>query len=286
MRGSAIRLGLIGDNIAESRAPRLHEIAGRLCGRAVTYDLLRPAGIDLSFEAVFEHCREAGYRGVNITYPYKERVVRLLEAGDPAVAAIGACNTVLFGPGGARGYNTDHTGFIAAYRNAFGGVAPGAVVLAGAGGVGRAIGFALARLGASELRLFDLEEQKAAALAKTLRAGPERPSALIRVCATIEEAADGADGFVNATPAGMGGIGGCPFPRELIGGRQWAFDAVYTPADTTFMQAARAAGLSTLSGYELFLYQGIHAFRLFAGCDVAEDRLRDELQAVAERAPA
>ena len=75
----------------------------------------------------------------------------------------------------------------------------------------------------------------------------------------------------------MGGIGGCPFPVDLIAGQRWAFDAVYTPADTPFILAARAAGLSVLSGYELFLHQGIHAFRHFTGRDVAEDRLREEL---------
>ena len=290
MAGSAIRLGLIGDNIAESKAPRLHAIAGRHCGLAVTYDLLRPADFGRPFESVFEHCREAGYRGLNVTYPYKERVVRLLAAGDAAVQAMGACNTVLFDPGGPCGFNTDYSGFIAAYRKAFGDALPGRVALAGCGGVGRAIGFALAWLGADELRLFDLDARKAAALAKAI--GAAHAQTRIRVSAAIEDAAGGADGLVNATPVGMGGLGGlgglggCPFPRGLIGGQAWAFDAIYTPVDTPFMLAARAAGLTALSGYELFLYQGIDAFRLFTGHDIAEGRLREDLQAVAGRLPA
>ena len=282
MGGSPIRLGLIGDNIAESRAPALHRIAGRLCGLSVTYDLLRPADLGRSFDELFEQCREAGYRGVNVTYPYKERVVRLLAVCDRAVEAMGACNTVLFEPDGAPGYNTDYTGFVAAYRNSFGDAAPGPVALAGAGGVGRAIGFASAKLGASELRLFDLDAQKARGLRDSLRAAHGSPP--VELCATIAEAAAGADGLVNATPLGMVGIGGCPFPPASIGRQRWAFDAVYTPVNTPFMQAARAAGLSVMSGYELFLYQGIDAFRHFTGHAVAEDTLRDELQALAERA--
>ena len=283
MVGSPIRLGLIGGNIAESKAPELHVIAGRLCGLPVTYELLRPDDFGRSFEDVLWQCRDDGFRGVNITYPYKERVVAHLALADPAVQAMGACNTVLFEPGGPRGLNTDYSGFIVGYRNTFGNASPGRVALAGAGGVGRAIGFALARLGADELRLFDLDPQKAEALADAIRA--VHGHTVIRISESVEEAAGGADGLVNATPLGMGGIGGCPFPPELIAGQRWAFDAIYTPVDTPFMLAARAAGLAAMSGYELFLYQGIDAFQHFTGRNVAEDRLRAELMRAHDRVP-
>ena len=284
MVGSAIRLGLIGDNIAASKAPALHQIAGRLCGLSVTYDLLQPADLGRTFEDVLWQCRDTGYRGVNITYPYKERVVARLQVDDPAIQAIGACNTVLFEGAQPRGCNTDYSGFIAAYRNTFGAATPGRVALAGAGGVGRAIGFALAGLGASELRLFDLDNRKSIALAEAIRCVHKHTR--IQIPVTIEEAAKDADALVNATPVGMIGIGGCPFPRELISEQSWAFDAVYTPVDTPFMLAAHAAGLSAMSGYELFLYQGIDAFRYFTGREVAEDRLREELKAAEDRVPA
>jgi shikimate dehydrogenase len=281
MGGSPIRLALIGGNIAESKAPELHAIAGRLSGLPVSYELLRPDDFGRSFEEVLWQCRDAGFRGVNITYPYKERVVGHLAVADPAAQAMGACNTVLFEPGGPRGQNTDYSGFIAAYRNTFGNAPPGRVALVGAGGVGRAIAFALARLGADELRLFDLDPQKAMALADAVRA--VHGHTLMQISETVEDAASGADGLVNATPLGMGGIGGCPFPPELIAGQGWAFDAIYTPVDTPFMLAARAAGLSTMSGYELFLYQGIDAFKHFTGREVAEDRLRAELKGAHDR---
>jgi quinate/shikimate dehydrogenase (NAD+) len=284
MTGSPIRLGLIGDNIAASKAPALHRIAGRLCGLSVSYDLLTPIELGRTFEDVLRQCQYTGYRGLNITYPYKERVIAHLQVDDPAIRAIGACNTVLFDGGRPRGCNTDYSGFIAAYRNTFGDVPPGRVTLVGAGGVGRAIGFALDRLGANELRLFDLDRRKSIALAETIRS--VHADARIQVPATIEEAAKDAEALINATPVGMIGIGGCPFPRELIGRQSWAFDAVYTPVDTPFMLAAHAAGLTTMSGYELFLYQGIDAFRHFTGCDVAEGRLREELKRAEDRVPA
>jgi shikimate dehydrogenase len=276
MAGSPIRLGLIGDNIAASKAPLLHRLAGELCGLRVTYDLLPPAEFGSEFEDVLRQCADAGYRGLNITYPYKERVVAHLQTDDPVVRAIGACNTVLFEQASWRGCNTDYSGFIAAYRHSFGDAPPGRVTLAGAGGVGRAIGFALVRLGASELRLFDTDDRKSNALAGAIRS-VER-DCRIAVAGTVEEAAEGTDALVNATPLGMAGIGGGPFPLGVMAGKRWAFDAVYTPVDTPFMLAARAAGLSAMSGYELFVYQGIDAFRHFTGQDVAEVPLREALR--------
>jgi shikimate dehydrogenase len=117
-----------------------------------------------------------------------------------------------------------------------------------------------------------------------LRALPSNTAVV--TAATIDDAARGADGLVNSTPIGMVGIGGCPFPQAAMAGRRWAFDAVYTPVDTPFMTAAGAAGLNLLSGYELFFYQGVDAFRHFTGTDVAEPPLRAALKAGEERVPA
>lgn len=276
MLESVIQLGLIGDNIAASKAPLLHRLAADLCGLHLVYDLLPPADLGLAFEDVLQHCKVSRYRGLNITYPYKERVLACLQVGDAVVRAVGACNTVLFAGAEVRGYNTDYTGFMAAYRNRFGDAPPGRVALVGAGGAGRAISFALVQLGASELRLHDIDRRKSLALAEAIRRIDTH--CRIEVSETVVHAAHAADALVNATPAGMAGIGGCSFPSELIPGRRWAFDAVYTPRDTPFMLAARAMGLATIGGYELFLFQGIDAFRHFTGQDIDEGALRAALQ--------
>lgn len=270
---TTVRLGLIGDNIAASRAPLLHRLAGGLAGLDVTYDLLIPARLGLSFDAVLARCEREGYRGLNITYPYKEQVVPRLTVGDPDIRAIGACNTVLFGSGEARGDNTDFTGFVDAFRHSFGTAAPGVVAMAGAGGVGKAIAFGLARLGASELRLYDRDAEKAEALAASLAGSAMK----VVVGPSMEEAAGAADGLVNATPFGMEGIGGTAIPAPLVAGRRWAFDAVYTPVETPFVADARAAGLAVMSGYELFFFQGVNAFRIFTGHEPDQQRLRAAL---------
>ena len=284
MSPSPIRLGLIGDNIAASSSPALHRLAGQLSGLTVTYDLLRPADLIRSFEEVLAWAESSGYRGLNITYPYKERVVAHLDVPDPAVRAVGACNTVLFGAGRPVGWNTDYSGFMAAYRHRFGDKPPGRVAMAGTGGVGRAIAFALCQLGASELRLFDIDAAKSRTLAEALRALPS--GAAVSAAGTIEAATRDADGLVNSTPIGMVGIGGCAFPPATIAGRRWAFDAVYTPVETPFMAAAAAGGLDLLSGYELFFYQGVDAFRHFTGTEPSEPLLRDALKAGETQVPA
>lgn len=270
-----IRLGLIGDNIRQSRAPRLHQLAGRLCRLEITYERMIPAELGADFDTVFEQCR--GYRGINITYPYKERVVAKLDVEDPLVRGMAACNTIVFGGAVPRGFNTDYTGFIDAFRHTFGETTdPGVVAIAGAGGVGKAVGFALGRLGASRLNLFDLDRPRAEALAAAVTATFD--GLAVEIADSIEQAATGADGIVNCTPLGMAGHEGTAIPNSAIGGQHWAFDAVYTPVDTEFMLDARAAGLSVMSGYELFFYQGVNAFRIFTGRDVDQQALRQELR--------
>ncbi|MDE3122720.1 MAG: NAD(P)-binding domain-containing protein [Paracoccaceae bacterium] len=273
-----LKLGLIGGNIRASRSPALHEAAGRINGVAATYDLLIPAEMGMSFDEVLAFCAAEGYRGVNVTYPFKEAVVPRVRVRDPHLARLGAVNTVVFGPEGPEGFNTDYTGFAAAYRARFGAVAPGRVALIGTGGVGRAIAFALVRLGARELRLVDRDASKLAALAGAL-AGEGAP--LVTIHDTVEAAVADADGVVNATPVGMVGHEGTPVPATLWPGRRWAFDAVYTPVNTRFTQDAAAAGVDVLSGWELFFHQGIDAFAHFNGTPVADPgRLRAELLAL------
>ncbi len=259
-----LRLGLIGGNIRHSRAPYLHKLCGRLTGLQITYDLIIPVEIGEDFEAVFEQCRRSGMRGVNVTYPYKERVAPMVSIADDDVARIGSINTVVFEETGPEGYNTDYTGFMAGYTAEFGNASPGVVALAGTGGVGRAIAFGLLALGASELRLIDREKSRAQSLARELEIAASGSMA-VAVFEEVAAAMPGIDGIINATPLGMIGYPGTAIPASLLGGQSWVFDAVYTPVETEFLQAARAAGLSILSGYELFFYQGVHAFELFAG---------------------
>jgi shikimate dehydrogenase len=258
----ALRLGLIGDNIVTSRSPALHRHCGALCGLEVSYDLLIPPRLGQSFEQVFDAARTGGFTGVNVTLPYKEQVVARLRISDPDIARIGAVNTVRFGPEGAEGFNTDYSGFIAAYRTAFGAEPPGRVVMIGAGGVGKAIAFALVRLGAQSITFVERDAVKAAQLAEavTNATGGETSGQVGNLSALGQ-----ADGVVNCTPLGMTGYPGSPVPDQAFPAKAWAFDAVYTPVETPFRAQALAAGARFLSGWELFFHQGVDAFEIFTG---------------------
>ncbi|MGH7041484.1 MAG: shikimate dehydrogenase family protein, partial [Acetobacteraceae bacterium] len=162
-------LGLIGAPIAHSAAPAMHEAAGRASGLRVHYQLIEVPGADTAtLRLLLEGVRRLGFAGVNVTYPYKEAVLPLLDTIAPEAAPIGAVNTIVVRDGHLVGHNTDTTGFAAAIAGEVAAPAAGPVVLVGAGGVGRAAGFALARLGVPELRILDREPEKAAALVRDL----------------------------------------------------------------------------------------------------------------------
>lgn len=275
-----IRLGLIGDNIAKSQSPRLHRLAGRQNGRAVTYDSLVPRERGMEFDALFAFCAADGYRGLNITYPYKERAAAKVTVDDPLVRAIGAVNTVVFDAGGPHGFNTDYSGFIAAYRLVRGAALPGITCMIGAGGVGRAVAFGLIALGVTEIRIADQDIAKARALCDALRAA--RPGLTATPGTDAPALAQGAEGVINCTPVGMVGHDGTPLPRSAMprpatAGGGWAFDAVYTPVETRFLQDATDCGLTIISGYELFFGQGVDAWTIFTGLPLDHTRLRADL---------
>jgi shikimate dehydrogenase len=270
-----IQLGLIGDNIAQSKSPLMHRLIGLQNGVTIAYDRLIPKDLGQDFDAVFAGCAKGGFRGLNITYPYKELVIHKVVVEDPHVRGIGAVNTVVFGPDGPAGFNTDYTGFVAAYRASMGQGAPGVTCMIGTGGVGRAVAFGLAALGGLRLHLVDRDIAKARGLAADLATWA--PEVEVSVSADAVSAAKGAQGLINCTPVGMVGYGGTPLPRAAMVGAEWAFDAVYTPSDTQFLQEAAAEGLKIISGYELFFHQGVHASKIFAGLPVDEPALRAAL---------
>jgi shikimate dehydrogenase len=276
MTNKTIKLGLIGDNITRSQSPKLHRTAGRLTGLDVTYDRLIPKDMGLSFDEVFDQARTGGFRGVNVTYPYKEIAATRVTVSDPLMRAIGAVNTVVFETTVAQGFNTDYTGFMSAYRTVRGPQSPGTVCLIGTGGVGKAIAFALVGLNAQTIRCVDLVEEKAQALADALAAlGSDTR---VETYQDAKTAAKDADGIINCTPMGMVGIGGTPLDATEMQRATWVMDAVYTPVQTQFVQSASQLGLATITGYELFFGQGVDAWTIFTGAELDRDVLRAAIQ--------
>src|SRR5947199_3198457 len=215
-------LGLIGSPIKSSAAPAMHEAAAEALGLRAQYRLIDVADADTRvLRAMLEGVRLLGFSGVNVTFPYKEAIIPLLDALAPGAAAIGTANTVVVRDGKLTGHNTDATGFASAFKAVLGSPGDAPVALIGAGGVGRAIGFALAELGARTLRIVDRESDKADALAARLA---DRMKT--QVCDDVAEALDGAGGVVNGTPIGMLPNRDSPVPVELLHEGLWVADAV------------------------------------------------------------
>ena len=188
---------------------------------------------------------------------------------------LGAANTLVFKGDRVSGHNTDYTGFLSAWRANMGEAAPGRVAMAGAGGVAAALAPALLELGAEEIALWDIDPAKAAALKAKLD-GPVRVvNSADAIGATHE-----ADGLVNATALGMAEYPGMAFALKAIGKQCWAFDAVYTPPETLFLETTRAAGLTVISGFELFKHMALRSFAAYTGVTPDQTAMLPRLDAL------
>ena len=274
--------GLIGSPIAHSASPAMHERAAEALGLRGHYQLIEVAGADAAgLRMMLEGVRRLGFAGVNVTFPYKEAVVPLLDELAPGAAAMGAVNTVVVKDGRLIGHNTDTTGFARAVAPL---LAPSenAVAVIGTGGVGKAIAFALASQNVSEIRIFDSEPARAEKLASLLDA-----SGNVRVALSVEDALSGATGLVNATPVGMLPNRDTPVPPALLHGALWVADAIYSPLITPLLGAAQEKGARIMTGRELAIYQAADAFELFTGLAPSTDVMGEAFDGVmAERSAA
>jgi shikimate dehydrogenase len=270
----SILVGLIGRGIGLSRTPALHEREGAAQGLAYVYRLidLAPLGLDASaLPGLVRGARHLGFTGLNVTHPFKQAIVPLLDLA-PQARALGAVNTVVFGPDGrAIGHNTDWSGFSVSFVRELGDVPRQRVVLLGAGGAGAAVGYALLTLGVGALAIVDIEAGRAARLAAEFNTqfGADRATAEADVGQVIASA----DGLVNTTPVGMAQHPGLPIATQYLRATLWVADIVYFPLETELLRAARAVGCRTMSGGGMAVFQAAAAFRLFTGRDADAARM-------------
>jgi shikimate dehydrogenase len=271
--------GLIGAPIAQSASPAMHVLAADALGVRCHYQLIEVASADQArLQALFDGVRSFGFAGVNVTFPYKEVVIPLLDELSDGARAIGAVNTVVVRQGRLVGYNTDATGFERAVGNLVNVSRRGPVALIGAGGVGKAIGLALANLGVAELAVFDADQAKAAQLVAQLHGRLDA-----RVVNRVDEALQGAVGAINATPVGMLPDRGSPIPDALLHPGLWVADAVYTPLWTPLLLGAKAKGCEIMTGRELAIHQAADAFELFTGLQPSIVEIGNAFDAVMAR---
>jgi len=261
---SGITIGLVGRGIASSLSPLMHEREGQRLGLDYRYHLIdfdRLGLADADLPAILAEARELGFSGLNITYPFKQAVLPLLDDLAPDAAAIGAVNTVVFEPGRSIGHNTDCWGFAESFRQGLPDVARKQVLQLGSGGAGAAVAQALLQCGVERLAIYDTDPARARILATRLR---DQLGADAHVADDVAAAAALADGIVNATPVGMTKMPGLPIDAALLQPRHWVADVVYFPLETELVRLAYARGCDVLPGGGMAVYQAVRAFELFA----------------------
>jgi shikimate dehydrogenase len=270
-----ILVGLIGANIQGSLSPALFADAFAAAGIDGYYHLIDVDRLSSrQLPRLLDSIKAVGFAGANITHPFKQKILPLLDTVDPEAAQVGAVNTVLIAADGrTTGFNFDRRGWHKSFEESLGrSSAQGAIVVqVGAGGAGRAVAFALMDLGVATLVIHDLDAARAAALKTDLSAhfDPSR----CRITDNVAHEVGMADGVVNATQTGMAGFPGNPIPVSALKSTHWAADVIYTPVETAFLKAAAARGARVLNGSGMCVHTAVEAFRLFTGQEPEVARL-------------
>lgn len=271
-----LRTGLIGRSILASRSPWLHEQEAAAQGIELAYELFdfTDRGLDDSaLPGMLQRLAAEGFAGVNVTYPFKQAVIPLLDDLADCARLVGAVNTIAMRDGRMCGYNTDKTGFEVSLAEGLPGAAMNQVLQLGAGGAGAAVANALLSAGAQTVVIADLDLARAAKLAGLLAGhyGEGRAFA----CRMDRIDTREIDGIVNTTPMGMVANPAPAISLDLIEPRHWVADIVYFPLETELLRQARIKGCKTLDGSGMVIHQAARAFEIFTGLIADRRRMRD-----------
>jgi shikimate dehydrogenase len=274
---------LLGDPVAHSRSPTIHNAAFRAQGLDAVYLAARVEAQGVG--AAVAGLRALGALGANVTIPHKTAVIPHLDALTDRARAIGAVNTLVPAPGGRlTGDNTDAPGFLQPLeaRGLDAALTGAPMLIFGAGGAARAVAYALlTALAPARLTLAVRTPAKAEALAADL--APHDPGAALAV--TPMEAAGPAlrDArlVVNATPLGMHPKPeGTPWARAGdFGPGHVVYDLVYAPRPTRLVREAAAAGATTLDGLAMLVGQAAVAYHQWTGRPMPLDAVYAALEA-------
>ncbi|ADG67669.1 3-dehydroquinate dehydratase, type I [Planctopirus limnophila DSM 3776] len=262
-----ILLGVLGDPVAHSLSPLLHNTLMRKAGFDGVYLPLRVSASELS--ETLDAYEQLGFTGYSATIPHKESVLQKYPMCDDFVRAIGAANTVYRDQAGH--WACSNTDYQAALDAILSGLKPGEsltgkrVLLLGAGGAAKAIGMAM---------------QKSEAITVVASRTLKRSQALAdqiggRAITWENRGSEFADILINCTPVGMHpNLNESPFPIHWLREGMLVFDTIYTPERTLLIKDARDRGCTTVTGVEMFIRQATAQFRLFTGLKLSLDDVR------------
>ena len=258
LSGAARLAGVVGSPIRHSLSPRLHGAWIRALALDAVYAPL-PVNPD-DFDQAVPGLGRLGFRGINVTLPFKERALKLADSATERARQAGAANVLLFEPdGGVTADNTDGEGLLYALRRQAPGWRAdlGPITILGAGGAARGAVAALAAAGATDIRILNRTRARADALTE------------VAPCAAFSwdrasTAFDGAVTVINATSGQL--TGDAPLPLPPAGDPPIVvMDMVYKPLITPFLAAARSAGHRVVDGLDMLIGQAAPAFEAFFG---------------------
>ena len=262
-------LTVIGDPVAHSLSPAMHNAACRALGLDAVYVALRVPAESLAQVLAMQ---TATHGAGNVTVPHKEAVERSVTRKTDVCARVGACNTFWIEDGALVGDNTDVFGVTAALAGIGGGASGTGArwLVVGTGGSARATAVAAADLGA-RLWVRSRNEGRAkdfAAWSNSIGASTQVANGAVEV-----------DVAINATPLGLAGHDPLPVDPSHIPGAQIALDLVYAPGETRWVHALRERGIDAADGREMLVQQGAAAFeRFFPGTIAPKEVMRAAVQ--------
>jgi len=277
-------IGLIGSPTKHSISPYFQQAALDYYHFDIRYETWETNPEKL--EAVVAGLREPQNLGANVTVPYKEVVLPLLDEVDDMAGSIGAVNTIVKRDDTLLGFNTDAHGFIRSLRQE-GHFNPEGkrVVVLGAGGVARAVCFALLREKVSSLTITNRTPVRASTLASSLESYMTEAGLKTELTTLPWQSLTSAGAFarchlmVNCTTMGMkhsSHEGKSPLSIEMIPKGALIYDLVYNPYPTPLLQLAQKAGANILGGLAMLVYQGAASFELWMGKKAPVDVMLDK----------
>jgi shikimate dehydrogenase len=281
------KYALLGARLAHTWSPQIHNSLFGARGLNAVYLPLPVEGHALA-DAV-EVLRQS-FQGFNVTIPYKEAVVPMLDELDATASACRAVNTVSVGEdGGLTGYNTDGVGLTRALEEAWIGLGGIDALIVGGGGAARVAAYELLRR-ESRVTLGVREPARAERLVADLSGQWRDGAARLQLISleTLESEARGSgdlryDLLLNGTPVGMfPNDEDCPVSEAVIARCEAVFDAVYNPPETRLLALARAHGLKCAGGFGMLFYQAVEAQRVWLG-GVPHTRAQREIRKALEQ---
>jgi shikimate dehydrogenase len=275
--------GLFGYPIKHTLSPLMHNFS---------FDYYKMDWIYLPFEVKpdeFEKAviglKSAGARGFNITMPFKESVIKLLDDVDDEVEKMGAVNTVNIINGKMIGFNTDHRGFYLTFKDYKNDVKDEAVIMFGAGGVAKAVLYTLIhKFEPKSILVLDIDEDKINALKMRVESWDVSNKYisfdLVNKVQNLDEKIKKAKLIINATPLGMApDVQKSVISDEnLLNKNQIVYDLVYNPLKTTLMKMAEKQGAIAIGGIDMLIYQGAEAFKIWTGKEMPVEDVRKKLK--------